>query len=130
VNEASPVATQGERALLRLAAERTWQHVGASVVRLPAFYGAASGLHSSIARGSFRMPGNGSNVVSRVHVDDAARFVLAALSAAPRSMLLAGDAEPAPSPKSSASCASCSAWRRPRERRRGHPALAARQPPH
>ncbi|MEO8902068.1 MAG: hypothetical protein ABI488_09380 [Polyangiaceae bacterium] len=96
VNEASPVAAHGERSLLRLAAEATWQDVGASVVRLPAFYGAASGLHLSIARGSFRMPGSGSNVVSRVHVDDAARFVHAALSAPPRSVLLAGDAEPAP----------------------------------
>ncbi len=96
VTEATPVAAQGERALLRLAAERTWQSVGASIVRLPAFYGAASGLHLSIARGSFRMPGRGSNVVSRVHVDDAALFVHAGLGAQPRSVLLAGDEEPAP----------------------------------
>ncbi len=96
VTEASHVATQGERALLRLAAEETWRAARASVVRLPAFYGASSGLHLSIARGSFRMPGSGANVVSRVHVDDAARFVLAGLSAPPGSLLLAGDAEPAP----------------------------------
>ena len=96
VNEASPVATQGERALQRLAAEALWLGSGASVVRLPAFYGAESGLQLSIARGSFRMPGSGSNVVSRVHVDDAARFVHAALTAPPGSVLLAGDAEPAP----------------------------------
>ncbi|MEP7049062.1 MAG: hypothetical protein ABJB12_01865 [Pseudomonadota bacterium] len=96
VNESSPVAAQGERAALRLGAEETWRAAGASVVRLPAFYGAACGLHVSIARGSFRMPGAGTNFVSRVHVDDAARFVLAALTAAPGSMLLAGDAEPAP----------------------------------
>ena len=32
---------------------------GASVVRLPAFYGLSSGLHVSLARGTFRMPGNG-----------------------------------------------------------------------
>jgi nucleoside-diphosphate-sugar epimerase len=95
VNELSPVGAVGERARLRLAAEATWRAVGASVVRLPAFYGAASGLHVSIARGSFRMPGTGANVVSRVHVDDAARFVLAALTAPPGSVLLAGDAEPA-----------------------------------
>ena len=96
VNEVSPVATHGERALLRLVAEATWREAGASVVRLPAFYGPASGLHLSIARGSFRMPGAGANVVSRVHVDDAARFVLAALAAPGHSLILAGDTEPAP----------------------------------
>lgn len=96
VTELSPVFAASERARLRLAAEATWRGVGASVVRLPAFYGAACGLHLSIARGSFRMPGTGANVVSRVHVDDAARFVLAALAAPAGSVLLAGDAEPAP----------------------------------
>lgn len=96
VNERSAVAAQGERALLRLTAEATWRDVGASIVRLPAFYGLACGLHVSIARGTFRMPGSGANIVSRVHVDDAARFVLAGLAAPARSLLLAGDAEPAP----------------------------------
>ncbi|HEY3664900.1 MAG TPA: hypothetical protein VGL19_02825 [Polyangiaceae bacterium] len=96
VTETTPVAPSGERALLRVAAEAIWLEAGASVVRLPAFYGPESGLHLSLARGSFRMPGRGANVVSRVHVDDAARFVAAALRAAPGSLLLAGDDEPAP----------------------------------
>jgi nucleoside-diphosphate-sugar epimerase len=96
VTETTPVAPSGERALLRVAAETIWLEAGASVVRLPAFYGPESGLHLSLARGSFRMPGRGANVVSRVHVDDAARFVAAALRAAPGSLLLAGDDEPAP----------------------------------
>jgi nucleoside-diphosphate-sugar epimerase len=95
VNEASAVSADTERAALRLAAEQIWQAAGASVVRLPAFYGLSSGLHVSLARGSFRMPGDGSNVVSRVHEDDAARFVCAALRAPARSLLLAGDDEPA-----------------------------------
>lgn len=96
VTEASAVSAHTERAALRLAAEQLWQDAGASVVRLPAFYGLHSGLHLSIARGTFRMPGSGSNVVSRVHEDDAARFVCAALRAPARSLLLAGDDEPAP----------------------------------
>jgi nucleoside-diphosphate-sugar epimerase len=96
VTESSAVSAGNDRAALRLAAEQHWRAAGASVVRLPAFYGMSSGLHVSLARGSFRMPGNGSNVVSRVHEDDAARFVCAALRAAPRSLLLAGDDEPAP----------------------------------
>ena len=96
VTEASVVSSSSERAALRLAAEQLWKDVGASVVRLPAFYGSASGLHLSIARGTFRMPGRGHNIVSRVHEDDAARFVCAALRAPARSLLLAGDDEPAP----------------------------------
>jgi nucleoside-diphosphate-sugar epimerase len=96
VTESSAVSADSERAALRLSAEKIWRDVGASVVRLPAFYGLASGLHVSLARGSFRMPGTGSNFVSRVHEDDAARFVCAALRAQPGSLLLAGDDEPTP----------------------------------
>jgi nucleoside-diphosphate-sugar epimerase len=96
VTEASAVSASAGRAALRLAAEQLWHDAGASIVRLPAFYGLSTGLHVSLARGSFRMPGNGSNTVSRVHEDDAARFVCAALAAPPRSLLLAGDDEPAP----------------------------------
>ena len=95
VTETSPVSHSGERALLRLAAERVWLDSGASVLRLPAFYGAFTGLHVSLTRGTFRMPGLGTNVVSRVHEDDAARFALAALAAPRGSLLLAGDDEPA-----------------------------------
>jgi len=96
VTEESAVSASSERAALRLAAEQLWKDAGASVLRLPAFYGVASGLHLSIARGTFRMPGSGSNIVSRVHEDDAARFVCAALRAPARSLLLAGDDAPAP----------------------------------
>jgi len=96
VTEASAVGANSERAMLRLAAEQLWLAAGASVLRLPAFYGLGSGLHASIRRGTFRMPGDGGNIVSRVHEDDAARFVLAALRAPRGSLLLAGDDEPAP----------------------------------
>ncbi len=96
VTESSPLASSGDRSLLRIAAEATWREVGASIVRLPAFYGASTGLHVSLARGSFRLPGRGTNLVSRVHEDDAARFVCAAFNAPPGSLLLAGDDEPAP----------------------------------
>jgi len=95
VTESTPARAGNERAARRLAAEQQWSEVGASIVRLPAFYGATSGLHVSLARGTFRMPGSGDNIVSRVHEDDAARFVCAALEAPPRSLLLAGDDEPA-----------------------------------
>jgi len=96
VTEQSAVSTGTERARMRLGAEQLWQGAGARVVRLPAFYGRTSGLHVSLSRGTFRMPGAGDNIVSRVHEDDAARFVCAALRAPPRSLLLAGDDEPSP----------------------------------
>jgi hypothetical protein len=96
VNEATEAAPDSERARLRLEAESIWLTAGASVLRLPAFYGPDSGLHLSLARGAFRLPGSGDNIVSRVHVDDAARFVCSALSAPAGSLLLAGDDQPAP----------------------------------
>ena len=96
VTEVSAVEASSERARARLEAEAIWLAAGASVVRLPAFYGTTSGLHLSLARGTFRMPGAGNNIVSRVHVEDAARFVQAAFAAPPGSLLLAGDDEPAP----------------------------------
>ncbi len=96
VTEETAVAAETERAQRRLEAEEFWRAAGASIVRLPAFYGKDVGLHVSIARGTFRLPGDGSNIVSRVHAEDAARFVLAAFTAAPGSLILAGDETPAP----------------------------------
>ena len=96
VTETSAASPSSERGVARLAAEQRWRNAGASVLRLPAFYGVSTGLHVSLARGTFRMPGRGDNVVSRVHEDDAARFVCAALRAPPGSLLLAGDEQPAP----------------------------------
>jgi nucleoside-diphosphate-sugar epimerase len=80
----------------RLDAEAAWLAVGASIVRLPAYYGPSAGLHVRLRASSFVMPGDGATFVSRVHVDDAAAFVVAGLGAPPRSILLAGDDEPAP----------------------------------
>lgn len=96
VNETTQARPETERARLRLDAEAHWLAARARVVRLPALYGPELGLHRSLVRGTFRMPGRGQNVVSRVHVQDAARFVLAAFTAPERSVLLAGDDQPAP----------------------------------
>lgn len=94
--ENTPAHAESERAQRRLAAEDIWRGVGASIVRLPAFYGPDVGLHVSIARGTFRLPGDGSNIVSRVHVEDAARFAIAAFAAPRGALVLAGDETPAP----------------------------------
>jgi len=96
VTEQTAPFAESERARKRLEAESIWGALGARTVRLPAFYGRDVGLHVSIARGSFRLPGDGSNIVSRVHVDDAASFVLAGLAAPAGTIILAGDDKPAP----------------------------------
>jgi hypothetical protein len=96
VDETTEARAGSERGRLRLEAEAVWRALGASIVRLPALYGPDTGLHRSLSRGSFRMPGAGQTIVSRVHVADAARFALAALDAERGSLLLAGDDEPAP----------------------------------
>jgi len=96
ITEETPTLAESERAQRRLEAETIWRSVGASIVRLPAFYGPHVGLHVSIARGTFRLPGDGSNIVSRVHVEDAARFVLAGFTAPRGTLILAGDESPAP----------------------------------
>ncbi len=87
--------TPREASATRLAAEDTWRAAGASVVRLPALYGPSSGIHTRLAAGAYRMPAPGDGFLSRVHVDDAASFVVAALGAPPGSLLLAGDEAPA-----------------------------------
>ncbi len=94
VDESSAVATSGT-AVARLEAEHIWRSIGASVVRLPALYGTGTGLHVRLQSKTFRMPAGGANYVSRIHLEDAARFVNAAFTAPPASTLLAGDAFPA-----------------------------------
>jgi len=91
VDEGTAIEPEGPRQ----DAERIWEGAGASIVRLPAIYGPASGLHVRLASGAFRMPET-SGFISRVHVEDAASFVIAALHAPRGSILLAGDEEPAP----------------------------------
>jgi nucleoside-diphosphate-sugar epimerase len=101
IDDATP-AEASSRALL---SEETWRRgmQGApretgqsvadfSVFRCPALYSQERGVHVRIARGEFRIPGDGSRYVSRVHDVDVARATL--LPKLP-SELLVGDLEPA-----------------------------------
>jgi hypothetical protein len=76
VDESTPV-DYGIGAL-RLGAEGTWRKIGAVVLRCAGIYGPDSGLHLRLKKGTYRMPGNGSNYTSRIHIEDLARIVLAA----------------------------------------------------
>jgi nucleoside-diphosphate-sugar epimerase len=79
VDEATPVDPSEPRASERLDAERRYRDVGATVLRAAGIYGPGRGLHLRIKSGTFRVPGDGSSVVSRVHVTDLAQMVLGVL---------------------------------------------------
>jgi nucleoside-diphosphate-sugar epimerase len=79
VDDSTDVDASDPRAAARLAAERAYLDRGAIVLRAAGIYGPGRGLHRRILEGTFRIPGDGTNVVSRIHVTDLARFALAAL---------------------------------------------------
>jgi nucleoside-diphosphate-sugar epimerase len=81
VDEQTTVDPSEAPAKRRLEAERAYLGSGAAVVRAAGIYGPFRGLHRRLLNGSFRMAGSGSNVVSRIHVADLSRIVLALLRA-------------------------------------------------
>lgn len=97
VDDATPPRAEEPRARARLAAEDAWRAAGAIVLRAPALYGPGSGLHVRLRAGTYRLPGDGSGVVSRIHTDDLAALLLAALARATAgATYVVGDAEPSP----------------------------------
>ncbi len=97
VDDTTPPRATDFRSELRLAAEAVWRAIGAIVLRPPGIYGRGNGLHVMLKNGTYRLPGDGSNVVSRIHVDDLAALVLAALeSGRPGETFVVGDAAPVP----------------------------------
>jgi len=98
VDESTAVDPGAPRAAPRLDAERTWRDAGASVVRAPGIYGPGRGMHLRLARGEQRLAGEGTNAISRVHVDDLAASLFALLATHPRpgALYVMGDLEPAP----------------------------------
>lgn len=81
VNEMTAASPRDEHDRMRLQAEAAvlggpWSSM---VLRPAAIYGPGRGIHVSMARGSFRLVGTGNNYVSRIHVDDLAAHVEAAL---------------------------------------------------
>lgn len=100
VDDATPTPPRPtERARKLLVAEAEYLVRGAVVLRAPGIYGPDRGLHVRILSGAHQIPGDGTRFLSRVHVDDLARFVLGA-SAHDRhggssEIYLVGDAEPA-----------------------------------
>lgn len=82
VNAETLVAPVTPREHLRVEAERA---IGAASfptlsLRAAAIYGPGRGIQESLRRGTYRLAGDGSNWVSRIHVDDLAALCDAALS--------------------------------------------------
>ncbi len=81
VDETTPAAPASRTDRLRLQAEQAVAHGPWSwlILRPAAIYGPGRGVHESLRRGTFRLVDDGGNYVSRIHVDDLAALVEAAL---------------------------------------------------
>jgi nucleoside-diphosphate-sugar epimerase len=102
VDDFTPTNAASGRAHARLAAERAFcdacavTGARASILRLPGIYGPGRTLRERIAAGRFRMPGDGSAVTNRIHVEDLATAVLLALALPSLAgIVLVADDEPA-----------------------------------
>jgi nucleoside-diphosphate-sugar epimerase len=84
VDETTPVDPQDSAGLMRVEAERTiaggpWTTL---ILRPAAIYGPGRGVHVRMQRGDYSLVGDGSNFVSRIHVEDLAAHADKALSSA------------------------------------------------
>jgi nucleoside-diphosphate-sugar epimerase len=71
--------------------------IEAVALRIAAIYGPGRGVQERLRAGAYRVPGDGQNFVSRVHVDDLARVIAAAgrVQPLPRRVYVVADDEPA-----------------------------------
>lgn len=102
VDDHTPTNAQSERAKARLLAEAAFGAAcaeggaRATILRLPGIYGPGRTLRERIASGRFRLPGDGSAVTNRIHVEDIATAVLLAMfEPTLEGVVLAADNEPA-----------------------------------
>jgi nucleoside-diphosphate-sugar epimerase len=89
VDESAPVGTG--RRTARAEADREWLELGARVLRLPGIYGPGRSALDRVRDGKAHRIDLPGQVFSRVHVEDIARGVIAALDAPPGSYNLADD---------------------------------------
>jgi nucleoside-diphosphate-sugar epimerase len=81
VDEFTPAAPRNPAAKLRETAERAvlGGRCSSLVLRPAAIYGPGRGVHVRVRRNDYPLAGDGSNYVSRIHVDDLAALAEAAL---------------------------------------------------
>jgi nucleoside-diphosphate-sugar epimerase len=103
VDEESPVRPLTERSLRRAEAERAWLDLGArtgrrvEVFRLAGIYGPGRSVIDSLRAGTARRISKPGQVFNRIHVDDIARVLAAAIDRdTGLGVFNVGDDEPAP----------------------------------
>ncbi len=97
VDESTAVDSDFPQAAARLEAEKVWLAKGAIVLRAPGLYGPNTGLHVRLRDQTYRLPGDGRNHISRIHLDDLAQIIVAAFSRGdPGSLYVVGDRMPSP----------------------------------
>lgn len=77
-----------------------------AILRAAAIYGPGRGIHESMRSGKFRLVGDGSNWVSRIHVEDLAALSEAALLSGITGAWPVADERPCPQREIAAFCAS------------------------
>jgi nucleoside-diphosphate-sugar epimerase len=95
-DHSAPPVPPSERSARILRAEAQYREQGATVLRASGIYGPDRGLHLRVIRGEHKIPGDGSRMLSRIHVHDLAAFALAAGDHEQGQTFVIGDAEPAP----------------------------------
>ena len=102
VSEESACRPASKRSRQRLAAERAWREFSeqpglpVAIIRLAGIYGAGRGPFEKIRRGMARRIVKPGQVFNRIHVDDIAAIVEAALTQKADGVLNGSDDEPAP----------------------------------
>jgi nucleoside-diphosphate-sugar epimerase len=81
VDHTTPAAPDNDEGRARLATENLVLSAfdSAMVLRVAAIYGPGRGVHVRMAEGRFQLAGAGENYVSRIHVEDLATHIEAAL---------------------------------------------------
>jgi nucleoside-diphosphate-sugar epimerase len=107
VDETTAPAPRNRREAARLEAEHavqsgSWQ---AMILRPAAIYGPGRGVHASMRDAKYFLAGDGSNYISRIHVDDLAAHAMAALRADLTGAWPVADEEPCPAREIAAFCA-------------------------
>lgn len=97
IDDTTPVDPSSAHAAPRLEAEQRYRSEGAIVLRAPGLYDASYGLHKRLLSGTYKLPGDGSGHICRIHLDDLATLSLAALArGTPGETFVVGDLAPVP----------------------------------
>jgi nucleoside-diphosphate-sugar epimerase len=94
IDDETPTPEASADTAPRLAAEAAYRAAGGCILRCPGIYGSDRGLHLRVLRGQYALPGDGSGMLSRIHVYDLASFIFAS-QRAPGETFVVGDHEPA-----------------------------------